>query len=89
VITSQREQYMGTVHLFIGTKRSPDKNYVCILDSYNHDTNYQGLSGFSSLSRCCPSSQACHLAEALSTVASAYSFMLCLLAYHLVEGVFA
>jgi hypothetical protein len=25
VITSQREQYTGTVHLFIGTGRSPDK----------------------------------------------------------------
>jgi hypothetical protein len=44
---------------------------------------------FSSLSRCQPSSQACHHAEALSIVASAYIFMSCLLACHLVEGVFA
>jgi hypothetical protein len=44
---------------------------------------------FSSLSRCHPSSQACHHAEALSIVASAYIIMSCLLAYHLAEGVFA
>jgi hypothetical protein len=43
----------------------------------------------SSLSRCRPSSEACHHAEALSIVASAYIFMSCLLACHLVEGVFA
>jgi hypothetical protein len=44
---------------------------------------------FSSLSRCHPSSQARHHAEALSIVASAYTFMSYLLAYHLAEGVFA
>jgi hypothetical protein len=44
---------------------------------------------FSSLSRCHPSSQACHHAEALSVVASAYIFMSHLLACYLAEGVFA
>jgi hypothetical protein len=44
---------------------------------------------FSSLSRCHPSSQAYHHAEALLIVASAYSFMLRLSACHLAEGVFA
>jgi hypothetical protein len=44
---------------------------------------------FSSFSRCHPSSQACHHAEALSIVASAYIFMSRLLACHLTEGVFA
>jgi hypothetical protein len=44
---------------------------------------------FSSLSWCHPSSQACHHAEALSIVDSAYIFMSRLLACHLAEGVFA
>jgi hypothetical protein len=44
---------------------------------------------FSSLSRCHPLSQARHHAEALLVVASAYVFMLQLLACYLVEGVFA
>jgi hypothetical protein len=44
---------------------------------------------FSSLSRCHPSSQACHHVEALSIVTSAYNFMLRLLACHLATGVFA
>jgi hypothetical protein len=44
---------------------------------------------FSFLSWCHPSSQARHHAKALSIVASAYIFILRLLAYHLVEGVFA
>jgi hypothetical protein len=44
--TSQREQYGGTVHLFIGTGRSPVKiTFMSLMTSYNHDTNYQGLSG--------------------------------------------
>jgi hypothetical protein len=43
---------------------------------------------FSSLSRCHPSSYACHHAESLSIVASAYIFMSYVLAYRLVEGVF-
>jgi hypothetical protein len=44
--TSQREQYGGTVHLFIGTGRSPVKiTFMSLMTSYNHDSNYQGLSG--------------------------------------------
>jgi hypothetical protein len=42
--TSQSEQYMGTVHLFIGTGRSPVKiTFMSSTISYNHDTNYHGL----------------------------------------------
>jgi hypothetical protein len=44
---------------------------------------------FSYLSRCHPSSQVCHHAEALSIVASAYIFMSYLLAHRLAEGDFA
>ena len=45
VITIQREQYGGTIHLFIGTGRSPDKiTIVSLITNYNHNTNYQGLS---------------------------------------------
>jgi hypothetical protein len=44
--TSQREQYGGTVHLFIGTGRSPIKiTFMSLISSYNHDTNYHGLIG--------------------------------------------
>jgi hypothetical protein len=44
VIAIQREQYMGTVHLFIGTGRSPEKNTsVSLITNYNHNTDYQGL----------------------------------------------
>jgi hypothetical protein len=43
---SQREQYRGTVHLFIGTGRIPVKiTFVSLTTSYNHDTNYHGLIG--------------------------------------------
>jgi hypothetical protein len=43
---SQREQYMGTVHLFIGTGRSPVKiTFMSSTTSYNHDTNYHGPIG--------------------------------------------
>jgi hypothetical protein len=46
VNTSQREQYEGTVHLFIGTGRSPVKiTFMSLIISYNHDTNYHGLIG--------------------------------------------
>jgi hypothetical protein len=46
VNTSQREQYGGTVHLFIGTGRSPVKiTFMSLMTSYNHDTNYHGLIG--------------------------------------------
>jgi hypothetical protein len=44
VITSQREQYAGTVHLFIGTGCSPDKiTFMPLTTNHNRDTNYQGL----------------------------------------------
>jgi hypothetical protein len=41
--TSQREQYGSTVHLFIGTGRSPVKiTFMSFTTDYNHDTNYHG-----------------------------------------------
>jgi hypothetical protein len=44
--TSQREQYRGTVHLFIGTGHSPVKiTFMSSTTSYNHDTNYHGSTG--------------------------------------------
>jgi hypothetical protein len=44
MITSQREQYGDTVHLFIGMGRSPDKiTFVSLITNYDHNTNYQGL----------------------------------------------
>jgi hypothetical protein len=44
--TSQHEQYGGTVHLFIGTGRSPVKiTFMSFINSYNHDTNYHGSIG--------------------------------------------
>jgi hypothetical protein len=43
---NQREQYGGTVHLFIGTGRSPDKiTFVSLITNHNHDTSYHGLNG--------------------------------------------
>jgi hypothetical protein len=46
VNTSQREQYRGTVHLFIGTRRSLVKiTFMSSTTSYNHDTNYHGPIG--------------------------------------------
>jgi hypothetical protein len=44
VIIIQREQYGGTVHLFIGMGRSPDKiTSMSLIINYNHITDYQGL----------------------------------------------
>jgi hypothetical protein len=44
--TSQREQYRGTVHLFIGTGRSPIKiTFISLITSYNLGTNYHGSIG--------------------------------------------
>jgi hypothetical protein len=44
VITIQREQYRGIVHLFIGTRHSPDKTtYVSLTTNYNYNIDYQGL----------------------------------------------
>jgi hypothetical protein len=42
--TSQREQYGGTVHLFIGMGRSPVRIiFMSFTTNYNHDTNYHRL----------------------------------------------
>jgi hypothetical protein len=44
--TSQREQYSGTVHIFIGTGRCAIKiTFMSSATSYNYDTNYHGLIG--------------------------------------------
>jgi hypothetical protein len=46
VNTSQREQYVGTVHLFIGTGRSPYKiTFVSLVTNHNQNTGYHGLNG--------------------------------------------
>jgi hypothetical protein len=46
VNTSQRDQYRVTVHLFIGTGRSPvEITFMSLITNYKHDTNYQGPSG--------------------------------------------
>jgi hypothetical protein len=40
---NQREQYRGTVHLFIGTGRSLcEITFIFFTIDYNHDTNYHG-----------------------------------------------
>jgi hypothetical protein len=80
----------GTVHLFIGTGHGPDKiTFMPLITNHDYDATIRDYAVFSSLSRCHPSSQACHHAEALLVVASAYDFMPQLLACYLVEGVFA
>jgi hypothetical protein len=41
VITKQREQYDATVHLFIGTGRSPGKStFVSLTFTYDHNINH-------------------------------------------------
>ena len=45
MITGSREQYEGTVHLFIGTGRSLVKITFVPLITNHHSTNYQGLNG--------------------------------------------
>jgi hypothetical protein len=45
VIAIQREQYSVTVHLFIGTGRSPDKiTFMPMTFAINRKASYQGLS---------------------------------------------
>jgi hypothetical protein len=40
VITIQREQYGITVHIFIGTRRSPDKSiFISLATIYNISKN--------------------------------------------------
>jgi hypothetical protein len=44
--TSQREQYRGIVHLFIGTGCNPIKiTFMSLITNYKHDTSYHGLNG--------------------------------------------
>ena len=44
VNTSQREQYVVTINLFIGTGRSTVKiTFMPSTSDYKHDTNYHGL----------------------------------------------
>jgi hypothetical protein len=90
VNTSQREQYRGTVHLFIGTGHSPDKiTFVSLITNHNQNTNYQGLNGLLLFKSVLPFvSRRCH-AEAPRSIASAYTFVLCQFTYHTTEGVFA
>jgi hypothetical protein len=46
VNTSQREQYGGTVHLFIGTERNLcGFTFMSFTNDYNHDTDYHGTIG--------------------------------------------
>jgi hypothetical protein len=46
VTTNQREQYGVTVHLFIGTGRSPGEiAFMSLTFTINHKASYRGLSG--------------------------------------------
>jgi hypothetical protein len=46
VTTNQREQYGVTVHLFIGTGRSPGEiTFMSLTFTINHKASYRGLSG--------------------------------------------
>jgi hypothetical protein len=46
MIINQREQYGVTVHLFIGTGRSPiEITFISLITNYKHDTNYHVLNG--------------------------------------------
>jgi hypothetical protein len=41
VITMQREQYRGTVHLFIGMGRNLDEiTSMSLINNYDHNTDY-------------------------------------------------
>jgi hypothetical protein len=52
VITIQREQYGGTVHLFIGVGRSLDTiTFMSPTFTYNHNVSDQGLNSLFPLSR--------------------------------------
>jgi hypothetical protein len=71
VITIQREQYGVTVHLFIGTGRSPDKiAFMPLISTLNHNAN-QGLSSIFPLGQFRPSSSLSHQTEAPLAIASA------------------
>jgi hypothetical protein len=46
VNTGQREQYRGTVHLFIGTGCNLVKiTFMPLIANYKHDTSHHGLNG--------------------------------------------
>jgi hypothetical protein len=50
-ITNQREQYSGTVHLFIGTGRSSSEiTYIYLTLVYFYNTKHQGSSSLCSFS---------------------------------------
>jgi hypothetical protein len=88
VNTSPREQYWGTVHLFIGTGRSQDEIiFVSLITNHNQNTNYHGLNGLLLFKSVLPFVSRRRHTEAPWMVASAYTFVLCLLAYHPAEGV--
>jgi hypothetical protein len=90
VNTSQREQCWGTVHLFIGTGRSPDKiTFVSLITNHNQNTTYHGLNGLLLFKSVLPFVSRCCHAEAPWIVASACTLVLCQFAYHTTEGVFA
>jgi hypothetical protein len=67
VITSQREQYGGTVHLFIGTGHSLwDITFMPFTKDYNYDTDsYGSISYFIFKSIIVLRLETCHYAEAL------------------------
>jgi hypothetical protein len=49
----KREQYGGTVHLFIGTWHSLcEFTFMSSTNDYNHNTGYHGSIGHFILSRC-------------------------------------
>jgi hypothetical protein len=81
---------LGTVHLFIGTGRSPNKiTFVSLITNHNQNTNYQGLNGLLLFKSVLPFvSRRCH-AEAPWIIASACTFVLWQFAFHTAEGVFA
>jgi hypothetical protein len=90
VNTSPREQYWGTVHLFIGTVRSPDEiTFVSLITNDNQNTNYHGLNDLLLFKSVLPFVSRRRHTEAPWIVALAYTFVLCLLAYHPAEGVSA
>ena len=87
---SQREQYGGTVHLFIGTGCSPDKiTFVSLITNHNQNTNHQGLNGLLLFKSVLPFISRCCHAEAPWIVALACTFVLYHFTYHTTEGVFA
>jgi hypothetical protein len=78
VNTGQREQYRVTVHLFIGAGCSPvEITFMSLITNYKHDTNYQGRTVFSSLSRYRPSSQGASLCR--SFLCCSFGIYLCVM----------